>query len=356
MTEVTAGITELSSHPSVEGASKTAPSPEANKDTLARQRAKEAQKKGVDLIDKEKKSGFFDASDKADARKDADRVLEQSEKHILDSDGLRSFFEAMSSVGVEATEIEKAASENMRIKVGDKMLKLDEWRAQREALRNPAEVGPQPDPELENGVFAYQFPEDESTKTQNAEKAETKIKYPKDMLLRERLLHILSHRKARVENGEQPGKVEEQERVAFYFASEAQGELSPLLQLEAYEMLKTHGDTSVEPIIQELRGKLPSAEKVTATLVAAGFSQEISQEITKAIQEKGLLRVYLEGKYRSKKFDELIIGREVTDEELKQVVDPDRKKKIVDALKLLLMILIAGPVAFEEKTVEPPRQ
>lgn len=346
---------EIPSHPPAEAAPSVASSPEAKKEVSDRQRAKNAVAEGAGFIKSKYDTGFFDAGNKIDAKKDAEKVLGQVGGNNLDSDGLKAFFKSMSAIGGETDEVSKKAAENMRVKVGDRMLTLDEWRAELEAAQKPVD-GRAPDPEtvkeLEDGVFAYSFPK---TTDENPESASIpKEKSPEDKLVDQEIVRCKKLFEQRVkEQGDNPNEKDLQAFVLLSFAEEAKGEAGIVVKHEALRNLRDeHGRQELDGAINDLQKKVPDAIEKVCKLMPA----EMALEFRNAVAEGELAKMIENGKLsKIEGMRELLFGKDFKEEDFKKILELGKKKKWKNALLLALVIMLIGPVEFGKQAVETPR-
>jgi len=350
------GEVEIPLHPSEATAAQTPLSPEVNKEVLASQRVKEALGKGVDLIKDKKDSVFFDAGDKADAKKDVETVLTQAEQRKLDSDGLRAFFSATSSIGAEAIDIEKAASENMRIKVGNRILTLDQWRAELNVLRNPPDGAPvdpqkaeeikQKISELEAGDFAYEFVQEESAKQE---------KSPEDIVISRHRKSFEEQFKKAEERGDVPKEQLEkigETLVMLRLAKEANGEAGIILKHLALKNLEeNHGAQGLDDSIENLGKQAAESMNKVYELMEPGKAEEFRN----AIKEGKLEDLITSGKLlKIERMRELLFGKDMTEAKLKEILDLNKKKKWGNALLTVLIIMLIGPMELGKQVVPMP--
>lgn len=340
---------EIPSHLPAEAAPSTVVSfPEGNKDVSDRQRAKNAVAQGVGLIKSKRDSGFFDAGDKVDAKKDAEKVLDQVGENNLDSDGLRAFFNSMPTIGGETAEVSKIAAEHMRVKVGGegnaRFLTLGEWRAELEAAQKL--TGNPPDPkrikELEDGVFAYSFPKatQENPESPNV----LKEKLPEDKIISDQLSRL-------EEKLDKTGKLEGKEQQLLRIlriAEKSKSEARPVIQAQALKLLKESGTVGLDETFQK-------ASQSVSQKISGGMDYLKEQGLSEGDIEIGLKMLGTEEAEKIlSQWGKEFVGQELSKEEINELVATEKKKGLKDGVLLALLLAAIGPMELGKELVPMP--
>lgn len=349
MSETTSGvISDLPSHPPPAEVVPKAMSVETSKEASLREKAQMAIASGADLITE--KSKFFDTPDKVDAKRNAEKFLEQVGKKALDSDGLKAFFISMDSVGgEEAGKISEAASEDMLVKVGDRMLSYEDWKEELNTAKNPPDGTPDPQKiqELEEGVFGYSFPETTEEPAENINI--DKEKSPEDQVISDSIDSFEAKIKRAKEQGISSEELEET-LVLLKLAEEAEGDAGVIIKSEALKSLLA--DYKMEGIGEIIDGleerKQPALDKIVSLM-----GEDKGQEFIAAVKEGKLEDLIREGKlFKVEGMRELLFGQGFTEKDLKEIVSPDNKKKWKSGLLLALMIMMVGSVTVGQESIK----
>lgn len=310
---------------------------------------------GKDLIKEKLDQGLFAGDDEKELREKAEYALKYTgEKGDTEnSKSLRAIFETLEVAGEDGKEISQAASENLFVKVGNgenaRNLTLDEWRAELEAAKKPAD-GTSPDSqkiqELENGVFGYSFPknstrdESESTPKEKSQEDISITEYRKSFEEKFKLA------KARGDTPKEQMEQIEQTLILLRLAEEANGDAGVIFKHEALKNLaEEHGAQGLNNVIDTLQEKVPAAIEEVCGLM----DPDKAEEFRNAIEEGKLGDLIKEGKLlKVEGLRQLFFGKEFTEEKLREILNKKRKWK--DPLLLALIILLIGPVTLGQET------
>lgn len=325
-----------------------------------RERAGGALRGGVeDIIRKEYDNGFFSQPGREEAKKDAEAILKAAEQGDLDSNRLKLYFETLNVIGGETAEkVNKIAAEYLRIRIGDRFLTLDEWRAELDAAQKPAVDGSDPDPqkiqELESGIFGYNFLED-SAQAENA----TREKSPEDIVIDKELASLEKRVQEILKKGGQPTIEQQQGVIALRYAARMKGEAAPLLNSLALEHLRISGTFGLEDAMRSVNEKLPIAEdNVREFFKNQNLSESDAEIFINAVKTGKLPDIIKEGRFpQIEGLREVFFGKDVTEKELKELLEIEKKKGLKDTLLLAILLAAIGPAEFVQKTVpmEPSR-
>lgn len=333
-------IGELPSHPPVEAGPKPPPIPEANKEVSPRQKAITAILDGASLIKTNVQAP------------DSKIFLEQLDRNELNSDGLKAFFSSMDAIGDEkAKEIGGEAAKDMRVKVGDQMLTLEKWKVALAAVKNPD--GSQTDAqkiqqqELENGVFAYSFPEAIEKSSENA--SIPKEKSAEDKIITDSIKTFEGKIKMAREQGASSEELEET-LVLLRLAEKANGEGGVILKHEALRSLSAdYKVQGIDNLINDLQEKVqPALDKVASLM-----EHNKAQEFLTAVGEGKLEDMISKGKlFKVEGMRELLFGESFTEKELKEAMTLDSKKKWKNSLLFALMVMMVGGVSVGQELIK----
>jgi len=137
-------------------------------------------------------------------------------------------------------------------------------------------------------------------------------------------------------------------------AKEANGEVGALLKEKALQSLKANGALGIDNTMQSLSQQVEVAKnKLYEHLKNQNWSEE---EISKfgSIVDKGQLeKMVREGKFpKVEGLDKLLFGREMTEEQLKKLLDPEGKKGLKGgSLLIALLILALGSMELAKQVI-----
>lgn len=347
------GISDVSVRSPVGAAPEAATSSsQENKELPVKQRVIEAQKQGVDLIKSKQGNGFFNTEAKADVKKDAEIVLmqEKQEHGKLDSAGLKAFFRITSSLGAEATGIEKTASENMHVKIGDRLLTLEQWRTELEAAKKLPADGTLPNQqkidELEKGDFAYDFPKEEAGEG----KTDTGEEKPGANSLIKQELQDLEAKKNKSPD-------DEKLLIMLRLAKRAEkGEMSAIVKDRALRCLNIlDSESGAGKIVEDMREETKQArEKLNVLLQNNGWNENKIMGFNNALDSGGIDSLISQGELekivglRDALFGPDENGRSISDDELQKLLDPEHKRdwsKLGNLLGILFALMFAADMA-----------
>lgn len=160
----------------------------------------------------------------------------------------------------------------------------------------------------------------------------------------------------------QGGKISEKQEkllVALRGANAANGEIGILVKKEALELLKANGELGIDNTIQSLNQEAEAARnKFFEHLKENNWSEEDIGKVRGITDQGKLMEMIKEGKFPEVKgLDVLIFGKEMSEEELKKIFDPEDKKGLKGgSLLIALLVLAFGSMELAKQAIPTQNQ
>lgn len=141
-------------------------------------------------------------------------------------------------------------------------------------------------------------------------------------------------------------------------AKEANGEAGAILKAKALQQLKREGVFGVSDAEQRLSEQVPIAKaKLFDHLKTQGWSDGNIAEFINVFQTGQLETAIRKGNFPNVEgLDKLLFGRKMTEEQLKNLLDPEDKKNLGGSLLLLLLLLAVGSTEVVKQVVPMQNQ
>jgi hypothetical protein len=292
---------------------------------------------GIEIIQEKQRLGFFNEETKPQADK---AILYQGGDVNTDSsESLRATLHCLNLIGGdEANKTYGKITQYLNVQYDKNLYSPDEWQ---EKL---AQATPEEKVRLESeGLFGFVFPEeDEKSGAETTQSAKEEL--PVDKIITEKLSFL--EKKGRLTEGEQQliGKLR--------LAKEARGEAGVLIKASALRDLKTSGVVGLDNEIENLEGQaLIASNKLTEHLKEQGWSEDNIKGFIDGVSQGNIENMIKEGKFpKVEGLDRLFFGRELNDEELQRLLDPEKKKKwSKDALLIVLLMSAMSSFTFVQE-------
>lgn len=300
---------------------------------------------GEEIIKKNLSAGFFNEETKPQADK---AILYQGGDVNPDSsESLRATLHCLKAIGGdEAVETRDNIAKYVSIKFEEKFYSPDEWQ---EKL---AQATPEEKARLEGeGLYGFVFPE-ESKKAEAETTQSVEGKSPEDRIITKQLSLLEGKIKTVLQKGGRPTEEQQQLIGALRLAKEAKGEAGVLIKEKALRELKQSGVFGLENTIESLSEEVSIArDKLFSNLKGQGWSEGGINGFIEAVRTGNVEGMIREGKFpEAKGLDKLFFGRELKDEELQRLLDPEKKKNWPrNALLFALLISAITSVTLVEQ-------
>jgi len=309
-------------------------------------------KEGGERYEQAKKAFQYKGTGRDSTREESDQIfaMRSSIKELIDQDP-------------QARELDTFFSDNLVVDIqeGDKTMRYSilEFEKELEAIQNDSSLSQEQKKEKSEQLkqearcgFLTEKKQVLATQEKPQEKSAEDIIYQQLSSLEKQFEAI------KEEGGRLTG--EQQQLIDLLrLAKEANGEVGALLKEKALQSLKANGILGADNAIQSLNQQVEAAKnKLYDHLKNQNWSEEEISEFGSLVNEGQLGEIIKEGKFPEVKgLDKLLFGREMTEEKLKKLLDPEDKKGLeVGSLLLLLLVLALGSVELAKQAVPMQNQ
>ena len=310
-------------------------------------------KEGDERYEQAKKASSYKGTGGDSTQENSDQIF-----------AMRDSVKALVELDPQAKEIDRFLSDNLvvDVKEGDKTMRysISEFEEKLEAIQNDSSLSEEQKKEKSEQLkqearcgFLTEKKQVLATQEKPQEKSAEDIISQQLSSLEKRFEAI------KKEGGRLTG--EQQQLIDLLrLAKEANGEVGRILvKKQALEFLRANGELGVDNTIEGLSKQVEVARsKLLEHLANNNWSQNEINEFRNLVDKGQLEKMIREGKFPNVEgLDVLLFGREMSEEKLKNLLDPEGKKGLkAGSLLLLLLVLALGSVELAKQAVPMQNQ
>jgi hypothetical protein len=309
-------------------------------------------KEGDERYEQAKKASSYKGTGGDSTQENSDQIF-----------AMRDSVKALVELDPQAKEIDRFLSDNLvvDVKEGDKTMRysISEFEEKLEAIQNDSSLSEEQKKEKSEQLkqearcgFLTEKKQVLATQEKPQEKSAEDI-ISQQLSSLEKQFEAIKKEGGRL-TGEQQQLID-----LLRLAKEANGEVGALLKEKALQSLKANGELGVDNTIEGLSKQVEVARsKLLEHLANNNWSQNEINEFRNLVDKGQLEKMIREGKFPNVEgLDVLLFGREMSEEKLKNLLDPEGKKGLkAGSLLLLLLVLALGSVELAKQAVPMQNQ